>query len=97
MAKTHDVGNFYWHTMVYPVKPNVIFDRAETQEIDGKYRGGKGWAIRLPFTRLSIVVGMWKQTYSESIALTRAINGRAIEESKFDWDTVRFGAEHEDL
>lgn len=97
MAKTRDVGNFYWHTMLYPVKPPVILDRAETQEIDGKYRGGKGWAIRLPFTRLSIVIGKWTATFSESVALTRAINGRAIEESSFDWDTVRYGADYEDI
>ena len=67
------------------------------QEIDGKYRGGKGWAIRLPFTRLAIVVGKWTATFSESMALTRAINGRAIEEDSFDWDTVRYGAEDEDI
>ncbi|CAB4122242.1 hypothetical protein UFOVP27_121 [uncultured Caudovirales phage] len=97
MANTHDVGKFYWHTMVYPVNPKVIFDRAETQEIEGKYRGGNGWAIRLPFTRLSIVVGVWGKSYEERAALTRAINGRAIEEEAFDWDTVRFGAEYEDL
>jgi len=97
MAKTRDIGNFYWHPMVYPVKPPVLLDRAETQEIDGKYRGGKGWAIRLPFTRLSLVIGKWGQAYEERAALTRAINGRAIEETAFDWDTVRFGAEYEDL
>lgn len=97
MANTRDIGSFYWHPMVYPVKPPVLLDRAETQEIDGKYRGGKGWAIRLPFTRLSIVVGKWGQAYEERAALTRAINGRAIQEAAFDWDTVRYGAEHEDI
>lgn len=97
MAKTRDIGSFYWHPMVYPVKPPVLLDRAETQEIDGKYRGGKGWAIRLPFTRLSIVVGKWGQAYEERAALTRAINGRAIKEEAFDWDTVRYGAEDEDI
>jgi hypothetical protein len=89
MAQTHDVGNFYWHTMTYPVKPGVVFDRAETQEIEEPYRGGKGWAIRFPFTRKAIVIGLWKARYTEGVALTRAINGRGIEESKFDWDTIR--------
>jgi len=97
MAKTRDVGKFYWHTMIYPVNPKVLFDRAETQEIEGKYRSGKGWAVRLPLTRCAIVVGVWKEAYSESMALTRAINGRGIEESKFDWDTVRYGAQYEDI
>lgn len=89
MATTHDVGKFYWHTLVYPVKPKVIFDRAETQQIEHPYRFGKGWAIRLPFTRLALVLGVYVQSFSEGEALTRAINGRAIEESKFDWDTIR--------
>ena len=97
MANTRDVGKFYWHTMVYPVKPAVFLDRAETQEIECKYRGGHGWAVRLPFTRLAIVIGKWDKEYDERVALTRAINGRAIEETAFDWDTVRFGAEYEDL
>ena len=97
MAKTHDIGNFYWHTMVYPVKPPVIFDRAETQEIEGKYRGGNGWAIRIPFTRLSLVVGMWKESYGEEVALTRAINGRGISEDTVNWDTLRYGVNYEDI
>jgi len=97
MAQTHDIGKFYWHTLVYPIKPKVIFDRAETQQIEEPYLGGKGWAIRLPLTRLAIVVGIYKNKYSESVALTRAINGRGIEESLFDWDTVRYGAEDEDI
>jgi hypothetical protein len=89
MANTHDVGKFYWHTLVYPVKLKGIFDRAETQQIEYPYRAGKGWAVRLPFTRFAVVVGVYTQTFTESVALTRAINGRAIEEDAFDWDTIR--------
>ena len=89
MAKTHSIGKLYWHGLIYPVKPGVLLDPAETQEIEEPFRGGKGWAVRLPFTRLALVVGKWHQAYDERIALTRAIAGRAIPESEFDWDTVR--------
>lgn len=92
MAKTRDIGSsFFWHTMVYPVKPPVLWERSETQEIDGKYRFGVGWAIRLPFTRLSIVIGKWIKQYTESQALTVAIRGRAMTEDEVDWDYIRAG------
>ena len=93
MAKTHDVGKFYWHTMVYPVKPPVLFERAETQEIDEPFRGGHGFSLRLPFTRLSLVFGKWVKLYDESSALTRAVVGRAMAQDEVDWDKIRFGAE----
>ena len=47
MAKTHDVGKFYWHLMTYPVKPPVVLERAETQEIEEPYRFGKGWCFSM--------------------------------------------------
>lgn len=97
MANTHNVGKFYWHTMVYPIKPPVLLDKAETQQIEEPYYGGKGWALRLPFTRLAIVVGKWTAAYSESVAFTRAINGRGMLQGEFDWDILRYGGESEDL
>lgn len=97
MAQTHDVGKFYWHLMTYPVKPPVVLERAETQEIDGQYRFGKGWCLRLPLTRKSIVMGKWVKHYTESQALTNAINGRSMKQEEVDWDIIRFGAPYEDL
>jgi hypothetical protein len=97
MAKTHDVGNYFWHTLVYPIKPSVIFDKAETQEIEEPFRGGKGWAIRLPFTRLAIVLGRWNEIFSESSALTRAVVGRPMSQDEVDWDMLRYGAPYEDI
>ena len=95
MARTHDVGKYYWHLMVYPVKPPVLFEKAETQEIDSPFRFGKGWALRLPFTRLSIVFGKWVKYYSEAEALTVAINGRSMNSDEVDWDHVRYGADYD--
>ena len=89
MASTRSIGKVYWQLFVYPIKPKVLIDVAETQEIAGKYRWGKGYAVRLPLTRYAIVIGVWKQAFDERVALTRAINGRMIEEEKFDWDTIR--------
>jgi len=96
MAKTHDVGKkHYWHFMVYPLKPKVVFEKAETQEIEEPYRFGKGYCLRLPFTRLSIVMGKWIKYYSESQALTNAIVGRKMSTEEVDWDRIRFGVEED--
>ena len=89
MAKTHDVGKFYWHTMVYPIKFKGFTDKAETQEIEEPYRAGRGYAIRIPFTKFAIVFGKWGKAYEESYALTRALNGRAMFQEEVDWDKIR--------
>lgn len=96
MAKTRDVGPLFWHPMVYPIKPPVLWERSETQEIDGKYRFGKGIVIRLPFTRLALVIGRWVAMYDESQALTIAIRGRAMDENEVDWDYIRAGVSEDD-
>lgn len=95
MARTHDVGKYYWHLMTYPVKPPVLFEKAETQEIDTPFRFGRGWSLRFPFTRRSIVLGKWVKYYSESEALTVAINGRSMNQDEVDWDHVRYGADYD--
>jgi len=83
--------------MTYPVKPPVVFERAETQEIEEPYRFGKGWCLRLPFTRKAIVIGKWVKQYEESTALTVAINGRGMRQEEVDWDTIRYGVNLDDI
>jgi hypothetical protein len=95
LANPRDFGPIYWHTLVYPVKPPIMWERAETQEIDDPFRGGVGISIRLPFTRLALVIGRWVSSYSESQALTNAIHGRALPEEEIDWDYVRYGAQND--
>ena len=98
MANPRDIGPFYWHTLVYPVKPKELWEKAETQEIDTPFRGGVGVSIRLPLTRLALVVGKWTSRFEESQALTNAIRGRALPEEEIDWDFVRYGVnEGEDV
>jgi hypothetical protein len=78
---------------VYPVKPPILWERAETQEIALPFRGGVGISVRLPFTRLALVVGLWNSSYDESQALTNAIRGRYLPDEEVNWDFVRFGAQ----
>ena len=96
MANTRDIGSFYWHPLIYPVKPKELWEKAETQEIDYPFRGGSGFSFRLPLTRLALVIGHWNAKYEEGEALTNAIKGRALPENEVNWDHVRFGALEED-
>jgi hypothetical protein len=93
LANPRTVGSLYWHTLVYPVKPPILWERAETQEIALPFRGGVGVSVRLPFTRLALVVGKWNSSYDESQALTNAIRGRYLPDEEINWDFVRFGAQ----
>jgi len=92
VANTRGVGSFYWHAFVYPIKPPVLWERAETQEIAEPFRFGIGISLRLPLTRLALVMGRWTAQYEEGQALTNAIKGRVMEEDEVNWDTVRYGA-----
>lgn len=96
MANPRDFGPIYWHTLVYPVKPKELWERAETQEIDEPFRGGVGISIRLPLTRLAIVIGRWNARFDESQALTNAIRGRSLPEEEVDWEFIRYGAQDGD-
>ena len=63
-----------------------------TQEIDEPFRSGKGFAIRIPFTKRALVVGKWSNTdYTESQALTYAIRGRGLKKDEVNWDAIRQG------
>jgi hypothetical protein len=96
VANPRDFGPIYWHTLVYPVKPKELWERAETQEIDEPFRGGVGVSIRLPLTRLAIVIGRWNARFDESQALTNAIRGRSLPEEEVDWEFIRYGAQDGD-
>jgi hypothetical protein len=96
VANPRDFGPIYWHTLVYPVKPKELWERAETQEIDEPFRGGVGISIRLPLTRLAIVIGRWNARFDESQALTNAIRGRSLPEEEVDWEFIRYGAQDGD-
>lgn len=97
--QTRDIGNIYWHALTYPIKPKVFVEKADTQEIDEPFRRGKGLAIRVPFTRKALVIGIWKETnYTESEALTYAINGRGLTRDEIDWESIRsMNLEKEDV
>lgn len=89
---TKDFGPFYAHGITYGKKPKELFEKAESQEIELPFRRGAGIAVRFPFTRKAIVLGKWKETgYTESEALTYAINGRPLLKNEINWDAIRFG------
>jgi len=88
--QTKDIGNFYWHRLAYPVKPKGLVERAHSQELDHPFRRGMGIAIRFPFSKKAIVLGIWRKTgYTESEALTYAIKGRGLPKSEVNWDYIR--------
>lgn len=91
MAHIRSVKKVYWHVLKYPVKPKVFVEPAETQEIDGDYRRGRGFAIRIPLTKYALVVGLWLSSHEEGEALTYAISGRIMGDDEINWDMVRFG------
>jgi hypothetical protein len=88
MAEPRTIRSIYWHYLNYPIRPKVLVDPAETQEIDPPYRRGVGFAYRLPLTNHAIVIGKWISSHDESTALTYAISGR-VATDEIDWDTVR--------
>lgn len=92
MANIHSVKKLYWHVLEYPVKPKNFFEKADTQLIDPPYSYGSGVAIRAPFSKKALVIGLWWGTLHETQALTRAIGGKIlpIDDSEF-WDKIRFG------
>lgn len=91
------IWRIYILTFSYPVKPKVLLERAETQEIDPPFRHGSGLAFRIPFTRQALVIGYWTHRLHEDSALSTAIAGRYLPEGEFDWDKVRYGVQDEDI
>jgi len=97
MAKTHDIGKFYWHGINYGFKPKELFEKAESREIEAPFRIGKGIALRVPFSTRGIVMGWWRKSgLSESQALTYAVNGRGLKTDEVNWDHIRYGAKTDD-
>lgn len=88
--QTKDIGNIYWHSITYRVKPRGFMERAHTQELDPPFRKGFGVAIRPPFSKKAVVIGIWRKTgYTESQALTYAIKGRGLPKTEVNWDFIR--------
>lgn len=89
MSATRNIGPFYWTHIKYPYKPKELIEPAHTQEIDGLFRLGNGWALRIPLTKHALVFGKWVAAKTESQALTDAIGGRILNDMEYDWDMIR--------
>lgn len=80
MPQIHDIGRHHFvHTMEYPTKKFPIVDKGETQEIEQPYRNGRSLVLRIPLSRIAVVVGRWQTRLSEDTALRRAIQARDID------------------
>ena len=89
--------SFYWHSINYGYKPKELFEKAESREIEPPFRAGKGLAIRFPFSKRGLVIGLWRKTgLSELQALTYAVNGRGLNKDEVNWDHIRYGAKTDD-
>lgn len=76
MSQTHDIGNYYWHTMT--ARTRRLLQPSETVEIEPPFREGRCLLLRLPWTRLCLVVGRWTGAQHEEDALMQALGARAI-------------------
>ncbi len=68
MAKAQSFGPFYIG-IANQASGAPFIDKAFTKETEGRYRSGKGYLIRIPFTRhrptKGIVFGMWRKPNAE--------------------------------
>jgi hypothetical protein len=82
MAKAHDLGQkFYWQKLYYHTENPPLFDTETTQEIEPPFRHGKCVVLRVPASKVAIVIGHWKDERREVDALLTAIGGTVTQEN----------------
>lgn len=81
MPAVHQIGkNRFIQTMQYPSRKFPIVDRGFTQEIEWPFRKGSSWVIRVPLSRLALVLGKWTGSLDEQEALESALSARWVGE-----------------
>lgn len=96
MARTTDVGPLYFQRLYYltPRKHTLwsgwpIVETATSDEIDGRYRRGRGLVFRLPFMSRALLIGLWGwRSRTEDAALAAALRLKLQ-----DIDELDFGAQ----
>jgi hypothetical protein len=87
MAKVHDIGSrLYWQRLYWHSEDPPLIHRTTTQEIEPPYRNGRCLVLRVPFTKVAIVLGAWGSTMRESEALLSAVGGRVTKDNGIDID-----------
>lgn len=82
MAKVHEIGTrLYWQRLWYQIDTPPLFARSHTQEIEPPYRYGTCVVIRLPFTKIAVIVGKWRSHKREVEALLAAMGGRVTKDN----------------
>jgi len=85
MAKAHDLGShFYFQKLYYHTDNPPLFDTETTQEIEYPYRRGACLVTRVPFTKVALVIGHWREELSEKDALLAAMGGRVTKENNVE-------------
>lgn len=83
MANTRDLGRLFFrfarlHTLTG--KRPALMGLIPSQETDEPFRMGAGIYIRLPFSNLALVLGIWMDSgFGEDEALYNAMSGRGFE------------------
>lgn len=82
MAKVHDIGSrFYWQRLYWHSEDPPLVHRTTTQEIERPYRHGTSLVVRLPFTKIALVLGKWISERGEVEALLTAMQGRVTKDN----------------
>jgi hypothetical protein len=77
MAKVHNIGpHLYWQRLYYHIDNPPLFDTETSQEIEHPFRYGECVVLRVPFSRMAFVLGVWKDEKREVDALLSAMGGR---------------------
>lgn len=77
MAQTRNITrNWFISSVRYAHRGWPWIETGTTNEIEPPYRGGSSLVVRLPFTRVALVVGRWGPPRSEQEGLLAAIGGQ---------------------
>lgn len=90
MPEVHQLGpKAFWHPIALGRKHPLVY-RSRTQETETPFRNGASLVLRIPCTRVGVVVGRWSGRLSdEESALMAAVQGRKTEDAPAavrEWD-----------
>jgi hypothetical protein len=75
MPITKEIGRLFTHRFTYPPgKHFPLIDLGSSQEIEYPFRSGRSLVVRIPFTRESVVLGIWGEPEDDpDTALQKAL------------------------
>lgn len=90
MSEVREIGrSFYVQKLYYITKPAPLVDMVATNEIHPPYRTGRALALRVPFTKIALILGRWVDAHrSEQDALLAAMRGRVTQDNAVNLSEV---------